>query len=67
MIGSCMNSCIEESNWQEFKKDHNCKIVERSDGQYGSGFSSKGNVVATYTDGQECWLCDDGIRYWKNK
>jgi len=66
-IGSCMNSCIEENNWQEFKKENNCKIIERKNGRYGSGFTSNGKYVMTHINGQDCWLCDDGIKYWRDK
>lgn len=66
-IGSCVNSCNENRNWENFKKKHHCKIIERMDGSFSFGVSSRGDTVPMYNDGKECWLCDDGIKYWKEK
>lgn len=61
----------EHNRWENFKKDHNCKVIEEVDSSVGigSGISTNGEFVSTtvYIPGKECWLCDDGKKYWRDK
>lgn len=60
----------EERIWQEFKVDHQCRIVGKTEGHtaIGSGVDGKGNAVVMthFISGQTGWFCDDGVTYWRN-
>lgn len=67
-------SIENEKEWQAFKADHDCRVVERSDGDIHTGVGVVSNVngqpgtvvTVSSTPDKEAWLCDDGITYWKN-
>ena len=68
-------SAKEQREWQAFSATHNCKLVATKQGTVSSGIGTavgaNGNVsvvpVTTTTPGQEAFLCDDGVTYWRNK
>lgn len=59
--------------WQAFVDANGCHIVEVKDEQSGTSFGPSygfdGNMsISTQTvrlSAQECWLCANGVRYWK--
>lgn len=55
--------------WEEFKSQHNCKIVGKIDGDVvvGTGIGANGQMttVVGSTAGKTGYLCDDGVTYWK--
>ncbi|PJI56570.1 hypothetical protein [Escherichia coli] len=44
----------ENANWQQYKTEHNCRLIESRD--------KDNNGPA-----REAWKCDDGAVYWKNQ
>lgn len=66
-LGSCMNSCIKYNTWKQFKKDNNCIVIESMEGELLTGVLSNGGVIFTSTPDKECWRCDNGKKYWKDK
>lgn len=67
---------IEESKqkaWQAFVDAHDCRIVEQEDalthGVVGPEIGTDGKVSFAFRsitkDARDCWLCNDGRRYWK--
>ena len=48
---------IDNENWEHFKKIHNCRKIGETSGTVDS--------AGRYTPGQEGWLCDDGVTYWR--
>jgi hypothetical protein len=62
----------DKEKWELFKKEHNCKAVEKKDGHStgGVGLTMKGQVGVIFGDdvpSQVRYVCDDGISYWKNE
>ncbi len=57
--------------WAKFKQEHNCRVVEKRDGQatsgVGIGVTSGVGVFSGSTSPQTAYLCDDGVTYWKNE
>src|SRR5690606_32674180 len=51
--------------WAKFKQEHNCRVVEKRDGQATSGGGV--GVFSGSTSPQTAYLCDDGVTYWKNE
>lgn len=48
---------VDEENWEHFKRIHNCRKIGETSGTVDS--------AGRYTLGQEGWLCDDGVTYWR--
>ena len=61
--------CGDNSEWEEFKLAHHCKIVQKKDSDAHVGFvvGSKGGFapIFSFEDEKTAWLCDDGITYWR--
>lgn len=63
----------EATDWQAFVYRNDCRIVEVMDGETNTslepiiGFDGKMSlgVRSSSSSAQECWLCNDGRRYWK--
>ncbi|WCA60273.1 hypothetical protein G6M16_007085 [Agrobacterium tumefaciens] len=61
------------TEWQSFVDQNDCHIVENKDAQSGSsvgpaiGFDGKLtlNFQTVSLPAEECWLCNNGRRYWK--
>lgn len=68
-IASVIGVVVEQRRWEQFKTDHNCKLVGvvESDAMPGYGLTSDGKIAFTIsqTPKKEGWLCDDGITYWR--
>lgn len=66
-------SILEAREWEQFKVDHNCKVVAREKGHsstgVGYGVTSSGHtgmmVTTNSTPDKTGWLCDDGVTYWR--
>lgn len=60
---------LGEKEWEQFRVEHNCKIVGKQSSTVapGVGVSGNGNAVSTVTviPGKTGYLCDDGITYWR--
>lgn len=59
----------ERVQWDKYRTDHACKIVDHIDGYVFNtlGTDAKGNIsvgIASTPD-KTGWLCDDGITYYK--
>ena len=48
---------VDNENWEHFKRIHNCRKIGETSGTVDS--------AGHYTPGQEGWLCDDGVTYWR--
>lgn len=63
----------EQAEWDLFAKQHKCEIVCGMKGDMitgvGPSFSGNGGMAMTIsrTPDKECWKCDDGNMYWRNK
>lgn len=63
----------DHKRWENFKAEHECKIVGYMDGDLstgiGYGMTTGGQfgtvITATSTPSKTGWLCDDGMIYWK--
>ncbi|MEX8139981.1 hypothetical protein AB7B51_17420 [Acinetobacter baumannii] len=71
IIGPENAPLTEAQKWEIFKKEHNCKIVQKRDGYStgGVGVTMSGHVGVIVGDDvpdQAAYLCDDGVTYWKN-
>jgi hypothetical protein len=59
--------------WQTFVDANDCHVVEVKDAQSGTvtgpsfGFDGQMSVTTQTVrlPAQECWLCSNGVRYWK--
>lgn len=68
-------SIEEHKAWDKFKETHSCKLISISQGYTatgtGVGLMANGQVGTVITSnfvvGQEGWLCDDGITYFRTK
>lgn len=49
----------DRARWEQFKRDHACRVVAKKDGQFVSGGNGGGYISA-----QTGWLCDDGVTYF---
>ena len=65
----CWGAVLEVQRWEEFKIEHECKIVGKKNGQtfVGTGIGANGSVTTTIggTSSQTGWLCNDGVTYWR--
>jgi hypothetical protein len=71
ILGYGFNKMVEERKaWEAFKISHACKLVatKTSSVGVGTGVTSNGSVATTTViiPGQEAWLCDDGVTYWRD-
>lgn len=48
---------VDQENWEHFKRVHNCRKIGQTSGTVDS--------AGRYTPGQEGWMCDDGVTYWR--
>lgn len=68
-IGSVAAIRAEKQSWDEFARDHRCRVVAVQDGRtyVGTGLTADGKMSSTYIYEPErrAWLCDDGLTYWK--
>ncbi|WP_440411125.1 hypothetical protein [Neorhizobium petrolearium] len=63
----------EKMEWQAFVDQNDCHVVEVKDAQSGTsigptiGFDGKLSMSTqtVWLAAQECWLCSNGVRYWK--
>lgn len=63
----------ERAEWQSFVDLNDCHIAEVEDSQTASsmgpgiGFDGKLTMIqqTVYHPARECWLCANGVRYWK--
>ena len=75
IIMMIVGSIKEQKQWQAFAAAHSCKLVATKQGTVSSGVGTavgaNGQVsvvpITTTTPGQEAFLCDDGVTYWRNK
>lgn len=63
-------ACLDSyKRWEQFKIDHNCKLVSHISGDVFNtiGTDAKGNVSIGVgsTPDEEGWLCDDGVTYYR--
>ena len=66
-------SIQEQSEWESFAAEHDCKVVGRMKGDVGvgvgTGIMSNGQIgtgtVVTSTPDKTAYLCDDGVTYWR--
>ncbi len=56
-------SALDNQEWQEFKKAHNCKIIAQTKGTTFTTISSNGHVGIGSTPNTTSFLCDDNITY----
>lgn len=63
----------EQREWDEFAKQHDCKIVARKQEMTSTGFGPVVGgkdvgvaFVVNTTPAQTAYLCDDGVIYWRN-
>ena len=58
-----------ERKWEQFKVDHQCKVVAHIRGDVFNtvGFDGSGNVSVGIgsTPDKTGWLCDDGMTYYR--
>ncbi len=67
LLGLAVWACNKDAKeWAAFSKAHACKLVGVTDGHVSTGFAG-GKVVTTYTSGQNGYLCNDGVTYWKDR
>lgn len=63
------NDIANNKKWQDFKTQHNCKVISHKDATSIpiTGFSTNGGMVFSSLDtpAQTCWICDDGVTYCK--
>ncbi|ECH2288268.1 hypothetical protein [Enterobacter cancerogenus] len=62
---------VNESNeWNDFKQQHNCKVVQKVQGDINTGVgittSGKLGVIITPESDKTAYYCDDGVTYWRN-
>lgn len=62
----------EAEQWQTFKVEHKCVVVEKREGYSTGGVGiTTGGHMAVMTGGgapdQTAYRCDDGVVYWKNE
>lgn len=63
-----IDSNVKAKAWDTFKRKYDCKVVEEMSGSITPGISlGSGNVVMTVTPDKECWKCNDGKKYWRDK
>lgn len=67
IIGMVYLAIQDEKQWQQFKVDHNCKIVGESQSSGSYGLSSSGKMIWMTNPGSKTWLCDDGIQYTRSE
>jgi hypothetical protein len=48
---------------EDFKKEHNCKILTRYPGSLHYGIDSKVGVVMILSPAKSDWICDNGVVY----
>jgi hypothetical protein len=57
----------ENTSWNEFAAEHDCKIVERKASTASYGIGTSGNYQTIVNPSQVAFLCDDGITYWRSQ
>jgi hypothetical protein len=55
----------EQRQWDDFVKQHHCKVTQRMSGETFTTINANGTVGFGATDDKTGWLCDDGVTYWK--
>ena len=55
----------DSRQWSAFKKEHNCKIVSKINGDVFTAFTTDGKAAVGSTSGKTGWLCDDGVTYYR--
>lgn len=55
----------EAQHWEQFKVEHNCKIVGQSQGEISTGIGTDGKVTTIVGQDKTGYLCDDGVTYWR--
>lgn len=60
-------SLIQESvsQWEAFKREHDCKVVANVGSEISYGISSSGKVVSMIQPSKTGWLCNDGVTYYR--
>ena len=60
----------ESNEWDDFKQQHNCKVVQKVQGDINTGVgittSGKMGVIITPESDKTAYYCDDGVTYWRN-
>ncbi|OAT35738.1 hypothetical protein M988_4435 [Hafnia paralvei ATCC 29927] len=60
----------ESKEWDDFKQQHNCKVVQKVQGDINTGVgitaSGKMGVIITPESDKTAYYCDDGVTYWRN-
>jgi len=57
---------LEQRQWEEFSKAHDCKLVAHANGYYTSGTGWRdGKMITTsyYHPSRDTYRCNDGVDY----
>jgi hypothetical protein len=67
--GAVTLAIIDSENWEAFKIEHACKLVSKGSSTTFNtfGIDGKGQPVVGIgvSPGQNGWLCDDGVTYYR--
>lgn len=61
-----------QEKWAIFKKEYDCKLIEKREGHStgGVGIATNGQAGIMFgkdVPSQAAYLCNDGVTYWKNE
>lgn len=54
---------LDENRWVDFSRAHHCKVVAKTEGNFGTGLGTNGKLTTIYINGTTTYRCDDGIDY----
>lgn len=53
---------LDNEQWDEFAREHNCRVVGKSRGDTHVGLAGD-SLVVMGSSNKTSWLCDDGVVY----
>lgn len=56
-------SAEDQKKWDAFSRTHDCKVIAKTAGNWGTGVGSNGKVTSVYISGTTTYRCNDGIDY----
>lgn len=67
LAGAVWFSIQDCKHWNAFSEAHHCRLVGVKGGSSMPVITSKGGVAFAFVDGQNAFLCDDGVTYWRDQ